>query len=256
MMQPGNPAQAFSRPSSRRALCLEIAIVLGVTFGTSGLRSLLHLIEAATATERLNQQSTTLNVSRATNELIDLGLQLCSVVSLFAWGALGLYFLGPAAGRLLRFQRSDAPSGLLLAALVGLPGLVLYVGALHLGWSKQVVPSSLDDVWWRLPVLLLFAAANAFAEESVVVAWLFTRLRQLGCSARVSIVLCALLRGSYHLYQGFSAGVGNVAMGLLFGWYFHRSGKLWPLILAHFCIDAVAFVGYALLAGVLGNFGL
>jgi hypothetical protein len=31
-----------------------------------------------------------------------------------------------------------------------------------------------------------------------------------------------------------------------------RTGRLWPLIVAHGLIDAVAYVGYALLAGHLG----
>ena len=39
-------------------------------------------------------------------------------------------------------------------------------------------------------------------------------------------------------------------MGLLYGWYFHRTGKVWPLVIAHFLIDAIAFVGYAALFGV------
>ena len=60
--------------------------------------------------------------------------------------------------------------------------------------------------------------------------------------------LCAsaVLRGSYHLYQGVSAGFGNVAMGLIFGYFYHRTGRIWPLVAAHFVIDAVAFLGYAL----------
>jgi membrane protease YdiL (CAAX protease family) len=57
-----------------------------------------------------------------------------------------------------------------------------------------------------------------------------------------------VLRGAYHLYQGFGAGLGNVAMGLVFGYAWQRTGRLWPLIIAHGIIDAVAFVGYALLA--------
>jgi hypothetical protein len=38
-------------------------------------------------------------------------------------------------------------------------------------------------------------------------------------------------------------------MGLLFGALFLRWRRLAPMIIAHTLIDAVAFVGYALLAG-------
>lgn len=44
--------------------------------------------------------------------------------------------------------------------------------------------------------------------------------------------------------QGPGAFVGNLAMGLLFGWLFARTGRLLPFLVAHFAIDAVAFVGY------------
>jgi membrane protease YdiL (CAAX protease family) len=100
-------------------------------------------------------------------------------------------------------------------------------------------------------VLLLVAFANGWAEEVIVVGFLFTRLRQLRMSPIAAVILTSLLRGLYHLYQGFGAGLGNVAMGLVFGYVYVRTGRLWPLIVAHALIDAVAFVGYALAAGHL-----
>ncbi len=54
------------------------------------------------------------------------------------------------------------------------------------------------------------------------------------------------LRATYHLYQGpGGAFIGNLGMGgLLFGALFLRSGRLLPFLVAHFLIDAAAFVGY------------
>jgi uncharacterized protein len=40
-------------------------------------------------------------------------------------------------------------------------------------------------------------------------------------------------------------------MGLVFGYAWRRTGRLWPLIIAHGVIDTVAFVGYLLLASHL-----
>ena len=62
----------------------------------------------------------------------------------------------------------------------------------------------------------------------------------------------ALLRASYHLYQGVSAGLGNAVMGLVFIEYFRRTGRVWPLIIAHGLIDTAAFAGYVLADGHLG----
>ena len=85
-----------------------------------------------------------------------------------------------------------------------------------------------------------------------MVAFLLTRLRQLRVSPVTALVASSVLRGAYHLYQGFGAGLGNIAMGLVFGYAWQRTGRLWPLVIAHGLIDTVAFVGYALLAGHLG----
>ena len=134
-----------------------------------------------------------------------------------------------------------------LAALIGIPGLALYFAAVHFGWSKEVIPGDFANAWVEIPVSLLKAAANAFAEETVVVMWLMTRLRQARWSLPATLAASSILRGSYHLYQGVSAGCGNIIMGFVYGYYYHRTGRVWPLVIAHFLIDAVAFVGYSFL---------
>ena len=128
----------------------------------------------------------------------------------------------------------------------------MYVLSRIVGVSASVVPTTLTDTWWRIPVLILFAFANGWAEEVIVVGYLMTRLRQLGVSNGRTLAYSSVLRGAYHLYQGFGAGLGNLVMGVVFGLVWRRYGRLWPLVVAHGLIDTVAFVGYALLAGHLG----
>jgi membrane protease YdiL (CAAX protease family) len=98
-------------------------------------------------------------------------------------------------------------------------------------------------------VLLLSALQNALLEEFVVVGYLVVRLRQIGLRDRWAVGTSALVRGSYHLYQGLGGFVGNAVMGLLFGWLYTRWGRVTPLVVAHTVLDVFAFVGYALLAG-------
>lgn len=240
----------------RRATRIEIAVVLAVTFGLSAYTALLNLVEAVLL--GLSGQVVALNPRRSPFDLIDLGLNLAWVFQLLAWGALGVYLLwrsgiGPAAVGLGRLRwRGDVLGGLGLAALIGVPGLALYQVARLLGMNAAVEPAELYDTWWRIPVLLLVSFGNGWAEEVIVVGFLLTRLRQLNVNPVVALVASSLLRGAYHLYQGFGAGLGNVAMGLVFGYVWMRTGRLWPLVIAHALIDAVAFVGYALLAGHLG----
>jgi membrane protease YdiL (CAAX protease family) len=76
---------------------------------------------------------------------------------------------------------------------------------------------------------------------------LFRRWAQAGWRQWTIIAVSALIRGTYHLYQGFGGFVGNVVMGLVFGWLYARTKRVMPLVIAHTLLDVVAFVGYALL---------
>jgi membrane protease YdiL (CAAX protease family) len=237
---------------TRRALRIEIAVVLAVTFGLSAYSALVRLTEAVIL--GLSGQKVTLHERRSPIDLIDFALNLSPVFELLAWGALGLYLLWRSGIRpvdigLGRISwRTDLLRGIGLAAIIGIPGLGLYVAGRALGIGVSVVPSALGDSWWRIPVLTLMAFANGWAEEVIVVGYLLTRLRELQVSAPKALALSAALRGCYHLYQGFGAGLGNVVMGAVFGYTWQRTGRLWPLIIAHGLIDTVAFVGYALAA--------
>lgn len=243
-------------PAKRRRLHQELLIVLLVTFGISGVRALLRLIDGLLAAPALNEQQVVLNAPQSEFPWLDLSLQLCSAAVLFGYGALALFLLSGDGINLRRAQTRDWWHGAGLAALIGLPGLGLYVFAVQSGLSRQVVPSTFEHIWFEVPILLLWSLANAFGEEIVVVAWLMTRLKQLGISLPWIILAAALLRGSYHLYQGISAGFGNMLMALIFCWYFHRTCRIWPLVAAHFLIDAFAFVGYSAIGGDLSFLGL
>ena len=224
--------------SERRALRIEVVIVLALTFGASGLSAALSLLESALQPGGVGGRTVALNASRADQPLLD-------VLRLVAWAALGLYLLwrsgiGPKMIGLARdHRRGDLLAGLGFTALIGLPGLGLYLLAQALGFSVTIVPSSLGEHWWRLPVLILSACANSAAEEIIVVGYLLTRLRTLGWSENSSLLASALLRG-------------NVVMGLIFGRWWQRTGRLWPLLVAHALIDTIAYVGYTVLRGHVG----
>jgi membrane protease YdiL (CAAX protease family) len=217
----------------------------------------LSLLNALLQTVPLNEQQVALNAPRAEASLVDLAFQLASALQLAAWGALAAYLL-LRAGFALRAvgldgtrPGRDALGAMVLAALIGNPGLGLYLVAHAVGVSVTIAPTTLSDTWWRMPVLILSAAGNAWAEEVIMIGWLLTRLRQLGWSENRSLVAAAVLRGSYHLYQGLGGFVGNLVMGLVFGRVWQRQGRLWCLVGAHTLIDVVAFVGYGLLRGTV-----
>ena len=242
-------------PLSRRSLVTETVLVLGVSLGASAIWSLLSIINKLTQQRALNQQTTAMNSSVTPDRpWLDLAYQLVGIVIALVPVALAVHLLRrdrpdatQAIGADLRHPAGDLGRGLLLAAAVGLPGLALYAAAKALGFNTTIAAANLSDHWWTVPVLVLAAVQNAVLEEVIMVGYLFTRWRQAGWSLPAVVVASALIRGSYHLYQGFGGFVGNIAMGLFFGWIYTRTKRVGPLVVAHTALDVVAFVGYALL---------
>ena len=99
---------------------------------------------------------------------------------------------------------------------------------------------------------MLSAIRHGILEEVIVVGFLFERLGRIGWGKWQIIVSSAVLRGSYHLYQGIGPFVGNVAMGIVFGYVYSRRGRVMPLVFAHAFLDIAGFVGYALLGSAIG----
>ena len=243
---------------SRTRISAEIWIVLGLSLGQSAVYAAVSLAEKVSSGP-LRDQTATLNASESVREYFDLAYQILGIGFALVPVALAVYLLsanGRSVADLLGVSRRDPwfdlSRGAALAALIGLPGLALYFGGRALGVTATVVPSALNEYWWTVPVLVLSALQNAVLEEVVVVGYLMTRLKDLSWSLPAVLATSALVRGSYHLYQGIGPAVGNAVMGLVFGYFYHRTGRIVPLVVAHTILDIVAFVGYALLKDPLG----
>ncbi|WP_424465023.1 CPBP family intramembrane glutamic endopeptidase [Pseudoclavibacter helvolus] len=244
--------------SARIRLRWEIWLVLALAILPSSFYAVISLAERATRDTALADQTTTLNASRDARPLFDALLQVLSVatdlvpVALVIWilwtpAVSGFRRLGLDARQPLR----DVGQGVLLAACIGIPGILFYLATRALGLTISVEASAQDITWWTVLLLLLAALRAALLEEVVVVGYLVTRLRELGWATWQIIVASSLLRGSYHLYQGPGMALGNVVMGGVFSWWFLRTGRVGGLVVAHFILDAVSFLGYPLAAALL-----
>lgn len=231
----------------------EVLLVLGVSLGQSAIYAAVSLTAKLTAARPLSQQTATLNPSRSDRPWLDLTYQLLGIFFALVPVMLAVHLLNrdrdgrQTLGLDRRRPIADLAWGAALAAAIGLPGILLYVGARELGLNATVVPAALPDLWWAAPVLILAAAQNAILEEVVMVGYLMTRLRDMGWRVGAIIGASALLRGSYHLYQGFGGFVGNAVMGVIFALFYLRTRRVLPLVIAHTLLDVVAFVGYTLL---------
>lgn len=240
-----------SAAQSRRRLWGEVLIVLGLSLGASAVYSVVAIANRLTQEKALSQQTATLNSPLSSREVFDLIYQFLAIffdlVPVALVGFLLWRTARPHLGRLgLDFRRPgrDALGGLGLALVIGVPGIALYLAGRAIGITVHVVPTALDAYWWTIPILLLSAARAGISEEIIVIGYLFARLRDLGWGRWQIILGSALLRGTYHLYQGFGAFLGNLAMGVLFGWLYTKYGRVLPFVIAHVVIDAAIFVGY------------
>ena len=241
---------------SRSLLRWEILCVLAVSLGAAAVSATIAFVGVLTAPESMAEQTASLIPTRAEGRpWLDLAYQLYAVAFALAPVALVVYLLHRSGGSArtigfdLRRPGFDTWSGLALAGLIGAGGLAVYVVSWQLGLTRTIVPSTLEGNWWDMPVLVLQALKNGILEEVIVVGYLLHRLGQLGWSPWKAVLASSVVRAFYHLYQGAGMFVGNLVMGLVFGWFYVRYGRVMPLVVAHTVIDIVAFVGAVYLIG-------
>jgi membrane protease YdiL (CAAX protease family) len=134
---------------------------------------------------------------------------------------------------LTRFRPGDLGMGAVLwvASFV----LVLVLAQLFQSFGMREVdflPEGLP-LWFRVLQAVFIAVTAGFTEEVVVRGYAQTRLEQLRAPAAVILVVPTALWGVLHVYQGPGAALTIFGLGLMYAWWFQRTRRLWPLILAH-----------------------
>jgi uncharacterized protein len=235
-----SPSPAPPAPADRRTLGEEVLAVLALSLLASAVYAILSLVEAplrGVTVAAANQDP------RILRQVLAVVFGLAPVF--LVWHLTRRTGEGPAGiGLALDRPRRDVAEGAVLFAIVGVAGVAIYAVAVSLGLNRFVVPLPPEGHWWTIPALLLNAAEAALLEEVIVLGYLVTRLEQLGASARGAVIASALLRGTYHLYQGWGGFAGNLAMGLFFGALFVRRRRTWPFVVAHFLLDVGAGLAY------------
>ncbi len=240
MRRLSEPVPAPRAPADRRTLGEEVLVVLSLSLLASAVYAILSLVEAPLSGVTVASANQDPRVARQVLAVV-FGLApvylVWHLVRRSGEGAEGIG-LGVDA------PRRDAVEGLMLFAIVGVAGAAIYAAAVGLGVNRFVVPLPPEGHWWTIPALVLNALEAALVEEVIVLGYLVTRLEQVGASPRVAVGVSALLRATYHLYQGWGGFAGNLAMGVFFGWRFVRRRRTWPFVIAHLLLDVGAGVAY------------
>lgn len=256
LMQPATEASPRETsvpppPAGRRTLVEEVLVVLSLSVLSRAAFAILSLIEAPIAGVVVFAADTSNAFARQLLGFVFGLAPALLVLHLVRRGGEGVAVVGLGAD-----QRSrDVARGALLFVVVGIAGVGVYLGAVELGVNRFVVPTPPLGHWWTIPALVLNAVEAGVVEEVIVLGYLVTRLQQLSWSPAHAIVASAVLRGSYHLYQGWGGFVGNLAMGLVFGYLFLRWGRrTWPFVVGHALLDIGAGVGFILFRESLPGF--
>jgi uncharacterized protein len=255
-MQPDTDARPSEAPvppapADSRTLAEEVLVVLSLSVFSRAAYAILSLLEAPIAGVVVFAADTSNAFPR----------QILGFVFGLAPALLVLHLVrrsgeGVAVIGLDNDQRNlDVARGAVLFVGVGIAGIGVYLAAVELGVNRFVVPTPPLGHWWTIPALVLNAVEAGLVEEVIVLGYLITRLQQLSWPAAAAVGASAVLRGSYHLYQGWGGFVGNVAMGALFGYLFLRWGRrTWPFVVAHVLLDVGAGVGFIFFRDVLPGF--
>lgn len=82
---------------------------------------------------------------------------------------------------------------------------------------------------------------NPFFEEVFVCGYVMTALKRQD-NSWIAINSSVAIRVLYHLYQGPKGVLSVVPVGLIFGFWYARAGRLWPLVVAHSMADLLALL--------------
>jgi uncharacterized protein len=214
-------ADAVRRPASLS----EIAIVLGIPVALS-LISAVQLGDRPDGVPAVNDVNALLSVA------LQVALAAVLMVYLRRRGWRPLEIAGPPGPRdLVRGL------GLWLALIAGfyLSLTLLYavdpnfVTTIRKPLSGHVSPG----------VVVAVAVIDPVFEEFL---WLGYAIPAIANRAGVAAAfgISVFFRVAAHLYQGRLALIAILPVGLVLTWYFVRTGRLWPVIVAHVIQDAIA----------------
>jgi membrane protease YdiL (CAAX protease family) len=219
-------------------LAAEFAIVVLGAFGLFFLATLLSLLQAGGA-----------GVSADSGQYSGEHLVFLVMYELPIGAAL-FWFLRIRGWSLKRLGiRITAVETLLGFPLVFFAELACYAAYWALavaapGFVQAVKAWEISPGGFGLATVIVASIVNPIFEETFVSGYVISVLKERA-DVSTAITISTAIRLLYHLYQGPIAFAGIIPVGLVFAWWYARTGRLWPVIVAHGLGDFIAFVGYA-----------
>jgi membrane protease YdiL (CAAX protease family) len=179
-----------------------------------------------------------------------IALYLSAAISQWLLAGLGLliFFLSSLSAFSIGFRRLAPATALTWAGAV----VALSVAGLRLGlfferrgwWPPEaelvylLIPKTRQEKFWSV---LLLAPTAALCEEFLYRGFLLAQLTQWLRSGSGAWVASSLAFGLAHVYQGWNGMLRATLLGALLAYPVIHFGSLYPSMLAHGLIDALAF---------------
>lgn len=104
--------------------------------------------------------------------------------------------------------------------------------------GKEFLDQFADAIAVSLPVAVLLSVINGAYEEFFLCRYLIDGLARFGAS--IALGVSALIRVTYHLYQGPMGAILVLGFALVVTIYYWRTRALWPVMFAHITLDLIA----------------
>jgi membrane protease YdiL (CAAX protease family) len=145
----------------------------------------------------------------------------------------------------VRLTAGETLVGFALAGLAYLAYVLVFV-AVAAAWpqaAQAMQTSVISSPGLSLASVIAVSLVNPVFEEVFVCGYVVAALQKSG-NPWAGVHVSVAIRLLYHLYQGAIAVIGVVPFGLIFALWYRRTGRLWPVIVAHAVTDFAALLHF------------
>ncbi|GAB2509539.1 CPBP family intramembrane glutamic endopeptidase [Lysobacter humi (ex Lee et al. 2017)] len=211
---------------------IEFLLVVAIAFGYFIVGGLLSIAAAPTANLAVFTEA---GLAWLVGFEIIVGALLAVGLAVRGWTAKDLG---------LDFTAGDVASAAIVGVGAWAASLVAAFSAHALAGATGPVFEPVTDGALGLTTIVAVSIVNPLFEEVFVCGYVIRALQRRH-SIAFAVNVSVALRVSYHLYQGGTGAVSIIPVGLVFGWWFARTGRLWPVVIAHGLLDLVALASLA-----------
>lgn len=238
----GSSQKVQTPTESKRLRLLELLLVCAVAFGGGLLYSLFAVVTGS----NLQRYDLMGGAARTFYGLFEQFTALALLVYVLFRQGRSLRDIG------LSFTWKDLPRSLLLALVAVVVSWVwawtLYYGVIAVtGHPPQTKAGNMGFLQggaesWTLYPILVYVLVNPWMEELLVRAFVMTEVRALTGRVGAAVAASVAVQVGYHFYQGVYPALSYLLLFLTFSLYYVRSGRIFPVILAHLYFDIAALL--------------